>query len=457
MLRIIRFATPLLGLVITLAACTGGDEDPNMLAAAAKAELQGAILGNLDRMNYYKDGAGNVKGEKMAVTGSNFPLKLDTLTKTVYNVDSLPVHTFMDQIYFSTFYYVGTPYIQEADSTWVLYDYTKPQDFSKPRRIGIKSTDGTKTTEYTIDIRAHQENGDSMQWRQFTETGIPACLTSLHMIAHHDSLYLWGKSGDATLCYKAADSLADKWTVTTMGENSPELTSIVKQGEQFCGLTSTHIVGSTNGTDWQVLAERPAELKALVAGSSRSIYGVTPQGFTRALVADMQWTAENTTPLANIPTQDFTTDYQMASGNALIEEIVIIGHDADGHIQIWRRNDMKEARHESTAKTFPWTYIEKQSSKYPVPERKEISMGFYDGGVLMGGTDSEGHIVLSISQDSGITWPATATIATPAMDISQLPQDQGNRIAMTIDSTHHIWLYAGGQLWRGHLNRMLWK
>lgn len=457
MLRFLRNIAPLLFLALSLAACTGGDEDPNMVATAARAELQGAILGNLDRMNYFTDKEGKVQGEKMAVTGSNFPLKLDTLNKTVYNVDSLPVHTFMDQIYFSTFIYVGTPYIQMPDSTWVLYEYTKPQDFSSPRKVGIKSTDGTKTVEYTIDIRVHKENGDSMQWRQFSDAGLPTNLSNLRMLAKQDSLYLWGRSGGATLCYKALDTLANKWTKVPITKNTPDVTSIVKQGDRFCGLTEHHIVSSENGSDWQVLAERPEGMIGLVAASSRSLYGISDHGFMRALLADLEWVDETTAPLQNMPTHDFCSAYQSTVSNALVEEITVIGHDAAGGIHVWRRNDMREAKHEATAKAFAWTYIEKESSKYPVPERKEISMGYYDGGVLMSGLSHDGKLVLSISQDSGITWPTTATIATPAIDLGTPAEGQGQQVAMTIDAAHHIWLYAGGQLWRGHLNRMMWK
>lgn len=456
MLRLVRFASPLLFLALTLAACTGGDEDPNMVAAAAQAKLQGAILGNLDRMVYYTAEDGSVKGEKMSVTGSNYTLRLDTTNHLVYNLDSLPVHTFMDKIYFSTFYYVGTPYIQEADSSWTLYEYTKPQDFSTPRRIGIKSTDGTKTVEYTIDICAHKENGDSMQWFQFTENDLPADLTHMRMIAMHDSLYLWGKSGGATLCCKAADTLANKWIKVPITKNTPDVTSIVKQGERFCGLTSSHIVSSTDGAEWQVLAERPADLKALVAASTRCLYGITNEGYSRALVADMEWTSEASSAAENWPASDFCSAYQTTANNDLIEEITLIGRNSAGSIQIWRRNDMHDAKHETTAKNFTWTNI-KTSAKYPAPDHKETSVAYYDGGVLMAGVTAEGKVALSLSPDNGLTWPARTSITTPDIDLSKVAEGQGNRLAMSISATNRIWIYANGQLWRGFLNRMTWK
>lgn len=454
--RILRNIAPLFVIVLTLAACTGGDEDPNMLAAAARAELQGAILGNLDRMNYYKDAAGNVKGEKMAVTGSNFRLRLDTLNKVVYNLDSLPVHTFMDSIYFATLAYVGTPYIQEADSTWALYDYNKPKDFSSPRKIAIKSTDGTKHVEYTFNICAHKENGDSMQWRHFADLALPS-LSQMQLVAHHDSLYLWGMSGTTLLCCKAPDTLATKWIKTEVTTNTPLPGSIVKQGEQFCGLTATHIVASANGVDWQVLAERPENLEALVAGSTRCLYGITDQGFTRAQVADMVWRTEGTLPLEAMPATNLSAVCQSTASNPNVEEITLVGLDATGTAQIWRRNDMRDAKHEGTAVSFPWTYIEKDSSKYPMPLYSEFTIGYYDGGVLLGGVTAEEKYALSLSKDSGITWPTNAHIETPEITLAPRTEAQGSRVAMTISSAHHIWLYSNGQLWRGHLNRMLWK
>ena len=127
--------------------------------------VSSATFGTLKRSLHTLDSEGNDSVYTVSVTGSNYPLTIDHLAGLIYNVDSLPVNTNVDKVVFSAFNCYGTAAIEslysKSDS---IFTYSDSTDCRQPRAITIYGTDGTSRRHYTLDVRMHREEADSIVW-----------------------------------------------------------------------------------------------------------------------------------------------------------------------------------------------------------------------------------------------------------------------------------------------------
>lgn len=428
--------------------CLSGNEVED--ESAGLAYVTGATLGSLYRLLPYQQPDGTDSIVKQSVSGSLYPLSIDQLNHRIYNTDSLPTHTDLSKVVFSQFNVKGTVTLKsltsEKDTTFNMKDST---DMRQPREITVHSLDGNSQVTYTIELRKHQEEGDTLRWHLKTVSGLPS-LTERRLFVHGDSLIVWGKQDGQAVGFWTMRSAPAEWHALT-GSGIPEPLSIVQRGASFYGLTATGIVSTTDGSLWRETAPRPAGLTMLVGATTRSLYATSADSFMRSTDEGVTWTKENTPSAAAIPLTGLTAVSRPTAANASVEEILLVGQAADGTTTVWKRNEMREAELEDVA-TFEWSQIQdKRNNPYAVPNLTNTSLAFYDGGVILTGIKEQGKAGLYHCIDMGRTWnPYTLTL--PALDS---PED----IVMTTDSDNFIWVLSGTtpQLWQGRLNRLGWK
>lgn len=114
------------------------------------------------------------------IHGVNYKFTIDQLgpdgVGLIYNQDSLPVgsDTIIDRILIKTLTTTsGIITAKNAEGQDTLFNYSDSIDFrgtmQKPMRIKVWAADMQYTKEYTISVRVHQQDPDSMNWTKMTD------------------------------------------------------------------------------------------------------------------------------------------------------------------------------------------------------------------------------------------------------------------------------------------------
>lgn len=448
-----KYLSLLMALAITATAftsCLKNDEPTDDYAGLCY--VNNVIVGSMKRYIPFKKADGTDTVSITTIQGSTYPLTIDQVGRRIFNCDSLPVFTHVDKVTFTNFTCQGTATIKSLTTgNDTVFSTTDSTDLRQPREITIHGFDGSSTMTYTMELRVHQEEGDSMRWQQ-QATATPAQgLDDLRLMTRGDSLLAWGSSEGNTVALWALRSSAGEWQKSAIGENAPLPASIVKKADTFYGLTATHVVKSADGLTWTAIAERPAGLTTLAAASTRSLYGIGTKGFLRSTDHGTTWTADAASRTDSIPVADVRALARPTLTNPEVEEIILVGTADGGRSVAWKRNEMRTAELEGVA-DFRWTHISAEDGNYrQMPNVSLPSLSFYDGGAVLLGTKANGYAALYLSNDTGRSWDPTQIL------LPQLPTQA--KAVMTTDNENFIWILCGadGQLWRGRLNRLGWK
>lgn len=134
--------------------------------------LSAVSFGTLPRILHTTTSDGRDSTFTSTVSASTtYPFTIDHINNMAYNLDSLPVGTRADKIVFSTFTVRdGSVVIKKltADED-TLFAASDTLDFSKGSRVfTLYGADGTSKRKYTVEVRIHQQNLDSVTWRKLT-------------------------------------------------------------------------------------------------------------------------------------------------------------------------------------------------------------------------------------------------------------------------------------------------
>lgn len=448
-----KYLSLLIALAVTATAFTSCLKDDDTTEDyAGLCHVNNVILGSMKRYIPFKKADGTDTVSVSTVQGSTYPLTIDQVGHRIFNCDSLPTYTHVDKVTFTNFTCQGTATIKSLTTgNDTIFATTDSTDLRQQREITIHGFDGSSTMTYTMELRVHQEEGDSVRWHQ-QATATPAQgLDDLRLMTRGDSLVAWGTSEGGTVVLWALRSNAGEWQKSVIGENAPLPASIVKQADTFYGLTATHVVKSADGLVWTSVSQRPEGLGILAGASTRSLYGIGAQGFLRSTDHGNTWTADAASRNDSIPVADVRALARPTLANSDVEEIILVGTAPGGRSVAWKRNEMRTAELEGVA-DFRWTHISAENGNHrQMPNVSLPSLAFYGGGAALLGTKTNGYAALYLSDDTGRSWDPTRIL------LPQLPTQA--KAVMTTDNENFIWVLCGadGQLWRGRLNRLGWK
>ena len=433
-----------------LTSCLGGDDPTDDYAGISY--VNNAILGSMKRYIPFKKADGTDTVSVSTVTGSTYPLTIDQVGHRIFNCDSLPTYTHVDKVTFSNFTCQGTATIKSlATGNDTLFAASDSTDYRQSREITVHGLDGNSDVTYTVELRVHQEEGDSLRWHRLAATTPAAHLADLRLMTRGDSLLAWGVGEDGPVAMWALRQNASQWQRATTGTDVPQPATIVRQGAAFYGLTATHVMRSTDGINWTATATRPEGLTTLAGATTQSLYGIGTHGFLRSTDHGSTWAADNAGTNDSIPRTGATALARPTQANADVEEIILVGTAEGGRTVAWKRNEMRREDMEDVAR-FQWTHIAAEKDNlHKIPDVSLPALAFYDNGTLLCGTKSNGYAALYLSYDTGRSWDNTV-IALPALPA-------GAQATMAVDNENFIWILCGtdGQLWRGRLNRLGWK
>ena len=144
------------------------------------AAITSFSLGKLNRLMHTTGSKGQDSTYTASVDYSSYLFTIDQEKGLIYNVDSLPKGVMTDKCIPT----IGTKnssfaYLKSISSDSLSYIGTDSLDFSVPRVLRCFANDLSWSKDYTVEVRVHKEEEDSIYWRLKTRG---ADRTALHAV-----------------------------------------------------------------------------------------------------------------------------------------------------------------------------------------------------------------------------------------------------------------------------------
>ena len=398
--------------------------------------------------------------------GIYYKFTIDQLKREIYNIDSLPVgaDTIIDRILIDTLTTSGIG-ITSADTMFTISDSV---DLTKPIKLKVYAADGVTTREYTISVRIHKQDPDSLIWKEKGSLSTSPVTGKKKLVTLDDKLLVYTST---TTLYSSPVGNGDSWTMNNSIQGLPsdaKLTSIVKFNNQLYITTeSGEALYSDDGILWEVMDMQGMQMVTFVAetpsdevtGSPNKLVGIyTENGynyFCTKVAGATEWVKGTETVPSDFPLNDiYATVFTNASG---IKQVVVVGNTET-----------------TTEATIPWFTMDGLSwvdmstpTSFSCPSMKNPSIMYYGGLFHMMGGDFN----IIRSSRVGIAWSEAATKFRYPTEIEIIPgkdKDDKDTIkynslfegkgdySLTIDKDNFIWIVwnEDGSVWRGRLNKL---
>ncbi len=394
------------------------------------------------------------------IHGVNYVFTIDQLTGQIYNQDSLPVgsDTIIDKVLITKLTVSGAVtirnYDDSQDSIFSIADSVNlVGTMEKPFRFKVWAPDGVYTKEYSLEVRVHQQQGDSLVWgdNAWATNYAPAVTGKQKSVILNNQILVY--AANAPVYYSSTTNGKSWGQASATGLPTTELTSLVNfQGALYATVAgSDKSYTSTDGFNWQESA----------LGGNMVIF-ITPISEIITAIKTFEETASNGTviqverfcttdgdswvkgdtvpqsfPRSNISATVYTTTIGLQ--NAMVVGNVINPASTDTVTVAWGYMVGQQ-----------WAAMTSESS-YNLPKMESPSI-FHYGGALYALGESFNTFYKS---STGIVWKKEESMFMLPEEIVGKASDY----SMVVDSNNFIWLMRStpNEVWRGKLNRLDFK
>ena len=446
----------LLGLLFLASSCS---EDSNLGTTSNDyCYIKSVVLGNVKRKVELRDRRGQlISTTNTSFTGSNFAMTINLRDNTIENRDSLPYGSQISRVIVSiTFDGSMLAYREKgSDAEWTAYNATDSLDLTKPLELYLTSNDKQSSRIYTFKVNVHQQEGDSLYWKQCeSEVERLAGLEEMKAFSMNDKLMVLGKkTSDIILAERSSIEAEGTWeeALTTGLPTTTDLQTLRQQdGNFYLSTTDGSIFSSVDAKDWQQVGTTYSAGLTLVEKTANYFYAISEGKLLRSTDAESWEEDQLDTEDTMLPTSEIRVlSVQQANGN---NRIIMVGQrEGSNNAVVWNKM-WNESEPEAEAK---WIYFPiSPDNLIPCPRLQYLNLMSYDSKCLAFGGASEdaSHKALDamyFSQDYGITWRASNELHLPI----DLEGTEGC-VTSTVDKNNFIWIITNAQVWRGRLNRL---
>lgn len=399
------------------------------------------------------------------VYGKYYKFTIDQLSREIYNQDSLPIgaDTIIDRILIDTFTVSGwitsrdemningDTIFNKADSV----DLRKAVNNETGMKFKVHAPDGVTVNEYTLKIRMHKQDPDSLVWNLMSSPlPVPAPASGQKAVLFNNEL--WVFTQDAA--YKTAIQPDENnkypsdcnWTkeAYTSFPNNAQLSSLVTlsgdNGQKLYIVTTANTVySSSNGSDWNEENRFGSDVQALIASfpniltviTGNGVYTTKDDGVTKE---SGEFSGTNF-PTENIYSTNFESNYQ--------PQVMIVGKTG---------NDQSE-------QTVPWVssngsyWVPLNNTAYNVycPKLANPVVMYYGENYYIFGSKEENKLDAIYTSVDGISWRKPQRKFLLDKDMTEITAPYS-----IVVNAPYIWVIFGGDgstnaVWRGHLNKLM--
>lgn len=400
----------------------------------------------------------------------NYPImaktrfSIDQLKTLIYNVDSLPYKTELKKFAATITYSSSTPsklqlVYPDSISDWNGSDSI---DFSLKPKIRVTSASGANPIEYTIDIRIHKIDPDTLTWNKVGTQ--PSTVGKQKTLLKGDTFYTFTIDNGNFALYTASKSNVSSWEKKTMVSTLPS-TVILDNITLFNGTfyavdADKKSYSSTDGVTWNprktavysILGVLPAETEAkdsllvIVEDANKYYFAKTLDMTTLSVVKNISYD-----PLSNVVPQNFpatgfssVTIYDRSNLNNNI--LALTG----GKLFSGTQTNLGWTVHAGNNKLE----IMPTQENFTFAANVGISTFWYDNYIY-----ALTKNILYKTSSVGYKWAAAST--KESLD-SKMPKAYGQSII--VDDENYIWVFGGisdtgatpvKEIWKGRLNKLI--
>ena len=419
-------------------------------------------LGNIKRQVHMLDSLGHDTIIRTTYTGSNFGMTINQRSLTIENRDSLLYGSLLDAVLVDiSFTGSNLLYLKETetDTVWVSYSSSDSIDLRKPLELMLIASDGMSTRYYTLTVKVHQMEGDSLYWNK-AGAAVPQMrgLSQQRALVVQDHVAVLGKKSDAISFVECSSDGVWNETPTNLPSDA-DVQTVNKKGNAFYISTlSGDIYTTTDGKDWKKLdiAQHPG--RVLVAATPSYLYTLMDGELYRCSENEQgEWDFQPEgldESSAYLPSRDVKSlMINQKNGN---NRLVMVGNrtaEADKTSVVWNKmwnEDISETN-------AVWMFMNQTTdNKCTLPQLEYLNLIQYDGKCMaFGGASVTGKgtnkamDALYVSEDYGISWRTDSELHLPK-DLKGV----SGPIVSVVDGNNVIWIIANGEVWRGKLNRL---
>lgn len=399
---------------------------------------------------------------------SDVKFTIDQVNGLIFNKDSMPYGTVIDEKVVCTIEYVISPLnvevFQAATNDSAYWNGSDSLDFSNYVRFYVYSLDGKAVKKYIARLNIHQQHPDSMTWVCRSDQLLAKQIQEQRVIMRDGLFWMYIKSNDGNELYRSSN--AQNWTKETLNgltDKTCLFTQIVQfEDALYMPTTDGLLYHSVNGVDWAVLEgapkvngllgtveaseqlKRPSALAAVIEEDGKWLYAVMNEG--------TDWTMG----------QEVSEQFPISGFGSLCHEVafykrlmIVGGKD--------RNKQLSNAAWE-TLDGLKWVRLTDEKVEN-FGKREGVALVSYDNNFyFFGGLDASGKGTKDIyrSKDRGVTWQSVDTLIV-------FPDAYKKRgyTSACVDDNSFIYLFGGkenntatnmlDELWIGRINRLGFK
>lgn len=422
---------------------------------------------------------------------SNVLFTIDQLTGQIFNKDSMPYGTVLDEKVICSvnlgFGVMQSKIMQEATGDTILrtresnYSFLMVDslDFSKPVKFVNVMWDGMTTRAYRAWVNIHQVEPDSMVWSLFQDGISDQTIKEEKVVVCEKEeipyYYMYIEPTNASLgyqLYRSPVSDGQNWTklsVNGLPNGEVCLSQITVYENVFFAITTSGVLyTSIDGAEWVSLqVKQHYPVKALL-GSLNADDDYTGAGKQASALAGIiekdgeliyafidhdtrmwQWDEMNAVISEGFPVKNFGQVSYSSMHRARL--MLVAGRDKNNQLtnRVWATDNGKV-----------WAELTAQDTTY-FPKQEGVSVVQYDEKFFMlSGIDENGKASSEIllSKDGGVSWSVSDTLVV-------MPQEFKARgfSSIHVDNEQFMYVFGGkertnanvmNQIWRGRINRL---
>jgi hypothetical protein len=431
-----------------------------------------AVTSCLDSNNNYELSSDNLitAFSLDTIYGVTYNFTIDQIKGEIYNIDSVAygADTIINKILIKTLTTNGlvttgtdiaAPYSKDT-----VFNYTDSIDFitHDPLVIRVRSYDGLYIKQYSIWVRVHKTDPDSLVWWNDASTNLFKDITPTESkaVLLKDQVLVFASDGTQATVYPEKN----QWQKTDIAK-AIKVSSIVNLNNTLYTVgDDREIYYSADGETWtratsawkDVAETDPITVDKLLTTFkdkdgeylSAIINGVLFATAKPGAAGTLTWTKGSTVP-DNFPTTHIvaTKAFTTPTGG---QQALLIG----------------EAAADATATTpwfstegLSWGILTPSKAKYALPAMREPSILYYGKTIYAFGQTTDGFSYIYTSQN-GIVWEKIRKkFVFPLESDGTSTFKEKSGYAMTVDQDNYIRMfwYEGGEAWKGKLNRLGFK
>ena len=402
---------------------------------------------------------------------------IDQLTGRIFNIDSMPYGTKLDEKVICKVQLASTVYtcqvMQEAVGDTIYWNLEDSLDFSKPVKFVNTLWDGETTKAYLAQVNIHQVVPDSMVWNIYKEDITDGAVKEEKVVVfgegNDESYYMYTQpvnTSEGYQLYRSAVTDGRNWTklaVSGLPAGEIRLSQITAYEDAFYAVTAKGVLySSADGQNWSAVENTPV-IKALLG----------------AIDVDDDFTAAGKQPsaLSAVIDKDGTLVYgymneakEWNEGTLLNEGFPLTGFGSLSYNSMYRARLLVVAGRDKEDKLTNTAWSTENGKVWakltddevaPFDKQEGVAVTEYDDKIfLLSGIDEAGKASSDIylSRDGGVNWSVSDTLVV-------MPPEFKARgfSSIYVDKDNYMYLFGGketnssnvlNQIWRGRINRL---